>query len=434
MSFELIKASIALIVVITTIVLLIKRHESRMVLFTSGVILCIIAGAPMDALEAFTKAIKKANIIEPIVAAMGFAYVLKLTSCDKHLVHALSKALKYAGIFLVPGAVLITAFINISVTSAAGCSAAVGAVIIPLLMRMGVHPALAASTVLLGTYGSANLNPGYHQTNIVAEVSKVDVMDVIHYEAFYFGMSAIICAIGLMVVGIVLKEYKGYVPEDLEDEENLKINPLKAIVPIIPVAILLILSNPHFKEWYEASFAIKPPKVGIGHAMIIGSLLAFITCIKDVKAGDVMKKFCAGMGEGFSHVYGIIICAGIFVAGLNAMGFVQQLIDFMKSNPSIATFIGSVGTFALALITGSGDAAGIAFNQSVTIKAAEIGLDPVHLGSVVTAVAGLGRSMSPIAGAAIICATYAKVNPIELSKRNAIPTILAAIVYVLVAI
>lgn len=434
-TFAMIKIAIALIVVIATITLLIKRHESRMVLFTSGVILCIIAGAPMDALEAFTKAIKKANIIEPIVAAMGFAYVLKLTSCDKHLVHALSKVLKYAGIFLVPGAVLITAFINISVTSAAGCSAAVGAVIIPLLMRMGVHPALAASTVLLGTYGSANLNPGYHQTNIVAEVSKVDVMEVIHYEAFYFGMSAIICAIGLMIVGIVLKEYKGYVPEDLEnDEENFKTNPIKAIVPIVPVAILLILSNSHFKEWYEASFALKVPKVGIGHAMIIGSLLAFITCIKDVKAGDVMKKFCAGMGEGFSHVYGIIICAGIFVAGLNAMGFVQQLIDFMKSNPSIATFIGSVGTFALALITGSGDAAGIAFNQSVTIKAADIGLDPVHLGSVVTAVAGLGRSMSPIAGAAIICATYAKVNPIELAKRNALPTIIAAIVYTIVAI
>ena len=42
--------------------------------------------------------------------------------------------------------------------------------------------------------------------------------------------------------------------------------------------------------------------------------------------------------------------------------------------------------------------------------------------------AGLGRCMSPVAGAGIILAKMAGVNPMELAKRNAIPTIVAAFV------
>lgn len=424
------------LVVIAMIILLIKKYESRMVLFACGFILCLIALKPFDAFHAFTKAMQNAKVIEPIVASMGFAYVLKLTECDKHLVYALSRVLKHAGIFLVPGAVLITAFINISITSSSGCSAAVGAIIIPLLMRMGVHPAMAASTVFLGTYGSANLNPGYAQTIIVSEVSNREVIDVVHYEAFYFGMSAVIVALLLMLVALYLKEYKGY---KLEEDEStgggdFKINVFKAIVPIIPVSILIISHLTIFQDFYQNLLGMKMPEIKISYAMIFGAFLAFIASMGSVKSGDIVKKFFAGMGEGFSHVYGIITCALIFVAGLKAIGFVAEIIDFMKENPNIASFAGSVGTFVLALITGSGDAAALSFNQAVTIHADNFGLDPMHLGSAITAVAGLGRSMSPIAGAAIICATYAKVNPMELAKRNAIPTIVASIVYVLVTL
>lgn len=426
---------LGLITIIIMIVLLVKKYESRMVLFSCGFFLCIAALKPFDAFNAFSHAMKNAKVIEPIVASMGFAYVLKITECDKHLVYALSKILKYAnGGLLVFGAVIITAIINISITSSSGCSAAVGAIIIPFLMRMGVHPAIAACTVFLGTYGSANLNPGYAQTIIVADVSKQSVIDVVHYEAIYFGISALICASLLSLVAIFLKEHKGYKAEDLSDDANFKVNIIKAFIPIIPVFILIICNLQSIQEYYYEVFSSKMPDIKISYAMIFGSFLAFLACIKNVKSADVVKKFFAGMGEGFSHVYGIITCALIFVAGLKAIGFVSELIELMKANPSIANFAGSVGTFALALITGSGDAAALSFNQAVTIHANDFGTNPMHLGSAITAVAGLGRSMSPIAGAAIICAGYAKVNPIELAKRNAIPTIVASIIYVLITL
>jgi len=50
------------------------------------------------------------------------------------------------------------------------------------------------------------------------------------------------------------------------------------------------------------------------------------------------------------------------------------------------------------------------------------------MGSIATLGGALGRTMSPIAGAAIICASIAGVNPMELAKRNAPGMIIAVIV------
>ncbi len=411
---------IGLAIVFAMIFALVKKYESRMVLLLAGFALCILAGAPMDAFKAFSDALKNAKVIEPIVASMGFAYVLKYTECDKHLVHFLAGGLNKVGIFLVPAAVLVTAFINISITSASGCSAAVGAIIIPLLMRLGVHPAIAASTVLLGTYGSANLNPGYAQTIIVSEVSKTPIMDVVAFEMIPFTVAAFVAAASLMAVALLMKEHKGFVYEADDADTSFKVNYIMAIIPLIPVTLLL-LGN--------AKLIPGLPKLAISHVLIIGAFLALLATYKKSKGSDIVKKFFAGMGEGFAHIYGIITCALIFVAGLKAMGFVKALVESMQGNEAIAKIAGPIGAFILATITGSGDAAAISFNQAVTIHAADFGADGLSLGATIAAVAGIGRSMSPIAGAAIICAGYAGVNPIELAKRNAIPTIVTAAVF-----
>mgnify|MGYP000116833438 CR=1 FL=1 len=47
---------IGALVVIGVIYLLLKRHESRMVLIAAGILMCCIAGKPMASLDAFAKA------------------------------------------------------------------------------------------------------------------------------------------------------------------------------------------------------------------------------------------------------------------------------------------------------------------------------------------------------------------------------------------
>ncbi|MBQ1855753.1 MAG: C4-dicarboxylate ABC transporter, partial [Anaerovibrio sp.] len=63
--------------------------------------------------------------------------------------------------------------------------------------------------------------------------------------------------------------------------------------------------------------------------------------------------------------------------------------------------------------------------------AEQFGLSIMNLGSLAQIAGAMGRSMSPVAGAAIICAGLAKVNPMEVTKRNALPCIAAAIALML---
>ena len=102
------------------------------------------------------------------------------------------------------------------------------------------------------------------------------------------------------------------------------------------------------------------------------------------------------------------------------------------NNPAIVKVCAAAGPFVLGFLTGSGDAATFAFNEAVTPSAMEFGLTQVQMGSMATLGGTLGRTISPIAGATIICAGIAGVNPMEITKRNGLPVIMALIFGMLV--
>ncbi len=85
----------------------------------------------------------------------------------------------------------------------------------------------------------------------------------------------------------------------------------------------------------------------------------------------------------------------------------------------------------MAVLSGSGDAATFAFNEAVTPHAAQFGLTITELGNTVMCAAQLGRTMSPIAGVVILLAGMARVSPIDLVKRTAIPMIVTWLVLIL---
>lgn len=407
------------IVIVVTVYLLIKQYETRMVLFCSGLVMALIAGDPMAAFKAFSQAMKENQLFESIISVMGFAMVMKVTECDKHLVHWLAKGLTRVGPLLIPGATLVTFFINTSITSSAGCSAAVGTIIIPLLMSAGIHPAIAAAAVYAGTYG-AMFNPGYAQVAIVANVANTTNMAVVANHSPALLISGVIGAFSLLIVAYIRKENKGYEPaaDKLSaDADGFKVNMLRAIVPVIPLAILLLGSMnivPVFKQ------------LSISHAMIIGVFCAFaVTRISPTK---ISKEFWHGVGDSFGHIFGIIICALVFVGGMNAIGLIKALVNFMIANPSLAKVSSAVGPFLLGVMSGSGDAAAVAFNKAVTVNALQFGISPIDMGSVAAISGALGRSMSPVAGGMIICASLAGVSPLDAARRNAPGMIIACFV------
>ena len=407
---------IGALIVVGVIYLLLKRHESRMVLIAAGILMCIIAGKPMAALDAFAKSMTNAGLITSVCSCMGFAWCMKYTGCDKHLVVAIGKVLKKMGFLLIPGATLATFVVNIAIPSAAGCSAAVGVIFIPILMAAGVHPAMAAAAVKSGTYGSM-LNPGLVHNGVIAKLAGTQITDVIGNHMMATVAGVLVAAVVLTVVAIVLKENKGYVPEgSVIDDESFSVNPLYAIMPLIPVIILLLGSTK----------VVPVLKMGVPHAMIIGAILALAATRKSPV--ELTKNFFNGMGDAYANIIGIIISVGVFVAGLKALGLSKALIAWMLNSTGIVKIAATFGPFVLALISGSGDAATVAFNEAVTPHAVEFGISTMNMGSIAALGGTLGRTISPIAGATIICAGIAGVDPMEVCKRNALGIVCALLV------
>lgn len=411
----------ALVIVALTLVALVKRYETRLVLCVSGLLMCIISLDPMAAYNQFAKSMTTGNLIQSICSAMGFAFLVSYTKCDIHLVQLLTRPMKSLGLFLIPCCTLLTAVINAAIPSAAGCAAAVGATLIPLMIRSGITPAGAGAAVLAGTYGS-NFNPGGAHPVMISGMAGIEPMEFIIENAFTYTILSLVGALMITVVEVALRDHKG--SGDLGNIQTdttggiSKVNILYAIAPMVPLVILL-LGNTY----------VPAIKMGVAQAMLIGvTYTMIVTCINPQNA---FKEFFNGAGKGYGNVLGIIISAGVFAAGLREAGVVDALIEALKQANEYARVGGALGTWAMAVLMGSGDAATFAFNEAVTPHAAEFGMTISELGNTVMCAAQLGRTMSPIAGVVILLAGMSQVSPIDLVKRTAVPMITAWFILIL---
>jgi len=407
------------LIVILTAIAIVKKVEVRLVLFISGILMALLAGDIVTAVDAFTTTMTSGSLIPILTTVMGFSYVLKLTKCDLHLIHFITGPMTKFQAILIPLTVIMTALMNIALTSAAGVAAAVGAIFIPALIKAGVHPIMAATAVFAGTFGG-NISPGNAQVAHVAEIAETTVVDVALYLAPIGIVSILISAITLTIVAMALKENKGYVPaaDEVEGEgESFKPSPLKAIVPIVPLA-MIILGSP--------AVGLLENEITVPEAMLFGVFLVFLVTWKNPQ--EMTKSFFDGMGASFAKIVGIILAAAVFTTGMDLIGLTGALIDLMQDSESIVAIAGIFGPFILAVVSGSGIAAALAFNNSITPYAAEFGFEVMELGAIATFAGALGRTMSPVAGAGIICAAIAKVNPMDCAKRNVPGMLIAAVV------
>ncbi len=401
---------VAIAVVIATVYALIKRYETRLVLLTSGFVMAFISLQPMVAFKQFDKSMTNGSLIIAICSALGFAAVISLTKCDIHLVSLLMKPLKKLGLFLLPACMIVTSVISTAIPSMAGLSAAVGPTMIPIMIRAGFRPAMAAAAVG-GCMMPAYLNPGVSHNPFISKLASMDIMEFIGAHAsttVTLGLISIIC---ITVTCFVLGDFSkaaANTQQAIEKASNEVEHPniLFAIAPIVPV-VLLVVASIWFKEL----------KMSVATAMLIGTFYALVVTRSNPE--EVTKKFFAGMGNGYAKILGIIIAAGVFAAGLRAAGVIEVFVNYLTHANEVAKLGGSIGPFALAVLTGSGDAAAFAFNEAVTPHAAKFGMQIDNLGYLAMMAAGIGRQASPLAGGIILLSGIAAVSPVEVVKRTA---------------
>ena len=325
-----------------------------------------IALTPLAGFEALKKQMVSQSLIWSICSAMDFSFVMKITKCDKYLVNTLAKGIIKCRPLLISGVVIYTFLINIFLTSAAGVTAAVGAVFIPLLISTGVHPAIAGAAVTF------------------------------------------------------IKKNKGYV--DINNSainENFKPNYFYTILPLFPVIMLVVCSLDSVRAAYPWAKDISAP-----YAMLMGSILYII--VTRTNPAKTTTKFFDGMSKAYGDILCIIIAAAVFVAGMKSLNLIDAFIELLKSSENIAAVASTYGPFLLAIILGLRDAAAIAFNQSVTPHDQSFGFEIVNMGSLAALAGARRRTASSIAGATIIASSIAKADPVEIAKRTTHGAIIAS--------
>ena len=168
----------ALVAVCVTVWALIKRYETRLVLITAGLAMALFSLKPMVAFQQFDKSMTNGSLIIAICSAMGFAAVVSLTKCDVHLVALLTRPLRKLGVLLLPACMAVTSFCAVAIPSTAGLCAAVGPSMIPILIRAGFKPSIAAAAIVCSTT-PALYNPGVSHNVFVAKLAGIEIMDLI---------------------------------------------------------------------------------------------------------------------------------------------------------------------------------------------------------------------------------------------------------------
>lgn len=382
--------------------------DIRLALFLGAIPLFLFEAGLPAMLKRMVAEMANAGTVVPICSAMGFAHVLRLTGCDQHLVRLLVRPLRSMRLLLIPGGVMAGYLINTTIVSQAATVAVLGPILVPLLAAGGLRPATAGAVLLLGSsMGGELYNPGAVEIRKLAELSGRPGAEVVA-RSITLNLTACTAA---MLAFWALSARRVRRPEtDADPEPAFTINPYKALVPLLPIVLLLIdgLVGPNpVTRPLEG-----PPKILA--AMLIGLVAAALADVKSV--GGIAASFWEGAGQGYYHVISLIVCASTFGEGVQRSGLVGLTIHAISGAPALAMIAAMAIPWALAIVSGTGIAPAVAVMEFFVPEAHSLGLDPMTLGTVAALGAHFGRTMSPAAAVVMMAARISGGEPRSLLR------------------
>lgn len=453
---------VGILVILAAVVAIFRQLDVRFVLFIAALVLGGLAGQVDAIVRKFLATFADERFVIPICSAMGFSYVLRQTGCDQQLVRLLMKPLVRARTLLVPGAVLVGFLVNMPVVSQASTALAIGPVIIPILRAANIPALVIGSALLLGSsIGGELFNPGAPELRTTVVESNKAAAAFGQSETTYTTAHSIarLRPLNLLGLGVALPIFwwrsRRAAPPNVEGASESKtpvaaemsVNYLQAMVPIIPLVFLAFFAPgigliELLGRFLPALDAVRIPLPWledtpgqfetrlIGVAMLVGSAAAVLTTPKEIP--KVAESFFQGAGFGFTHIVSIIVAANCFGKGLELIGIARVLTDHLASDPRVLVVTAGVMSLGFAVLCGSGMATAQSLFPFFATSAVELGIDPTHVGAVVSLAAAAGRTMSPMAAVNQMCARLTDTEAIDLSRQVA-PPLLAGIAAVILA-
>ncbi|HEV2946268.1 MAG TPA: hypothetical protein VGX70_02760 [Gemmataceae bacterium] len=138
------------IIVAAAVWAIVKRVDVRLALLVAAFALGVLGQDVPAIIRQFFLTLTNEQFVVPICCAMGFAYVMRLSGCDQHLVQLLVKPLRRFRLLLIPGAVVVGFLVNIPVVSQTSTAVAIGSVLVPLLRAARISSLTTGAALLLG--------------------------------------------------------------------------------------------------------------------------------------------------------------------------------------------------------------------------------------------------------------------------------------------
>ena len=431
---------LAVLVIVVAVVLVLRGIDVRLVLLGAALLLGALAGDVRPIIREFLTTFSNEKFVVPICSAMGFAYVLKLTQCDMHMVRLLTAPLSRVRFLMVPGVVGCGFLVNIPVISQASTAVCLGTVVVPLMRAAGYSSTAVGATLLVGaSVGGELLNPGAPELNTVAAKVHCDPRDVVPDVIPIVLPVLIVAGLALWLLTRLRDGAAVPPPVEVKVESVGSVNLFKAAVPLIPLAILFASGPPLSFFAIEPEWVVAVDPSGkpspyyssrlIGLAMLIGTLAAAVAGPRQAKG--CMKAYFEGAGYGFTNIVSLIVTATCFGKGIEAMKLADHLGDLIAAYPGLLHPLAGFVPMAFGWVSGSGMAStqslyGFFYEPTLALEQ-----DPKAVGAMVSVGAAVGRTMSPVAAVVLMCASLTGAKPIDLVLRVCGPLLFGLTVAVL---
>ena len=239
--------AIALLDIIVVTALILRGFDVRLLLLLGALPLFALTGRLPAMLGTIAREMANPATVVPICSAIGFAFVLRLTECDQHLVALVLRPLRRFRALLIPGGIVAGYLINTTIVSQAGTAAVLGPLLVPLLRRRARTGKRGAILLLGSSMGGELFNPGAVEMRKLAELTGLSGSAVVARSARWnlLGSAAALAAFWLLARRRLRQQSEPIPPpggptEGPGDSPLLHVNLVKALVPVLPILLLAL--------------------------------------------------------------------------------------------------------------------------------------------------------------------------------------------------
>ncbi|MCW8327199.1 C4-dicarboxylate transporter DcuC [Photobacterium sp. SDRW27] len=431
---------IALIGLIFAGRLILKNYNPQAVLFLTGIAMMVIAIFTNNAIfvdkstgwlgfdifeyirDTFSN--RAGGLGLKIMLIGGFAMFMSVIGASQVMVKVAAKPLmKLNSPYLMLALALILGqVLSLFISSATGLGLLLMATLYPVLIRLGCSKAAVAA--VLASTCAIEFGPGSGNSILAAQTAGMDITD------FFVNEQLPVISILVVVVAAIHAFVQRYFDSKLPAEEqavqlqgNNKDTETEA-----PLYYLLLPMLPLFFMLTFSKMGVGTIRVGMDTAILL-SIFIGLVCeyIRYRQAKPVFEKLQGvfnDMGKVFATVVTLIIAGQTFAMGLKSIGAIEALLNLASSagfSASIIVLFMAILTFSISALMGSGNAAFFSFAPMVPEIAQKIGTNVADMILPIQLSAGMGRTISPIAGVIIAVAGISGLSPFDIVRRTVIP-------------